>query len=139
MTSTTPSYLKRVEQSGAEGLYTMENGAEASTVVFCLCACIRAGSSLFSCLRCSARASVCGRPLSRPLFIQCDSYAYYLSFSFPPPFLSLFYTLFRFRSYVHLSFCLSPICFAYFTFSLYMRARWTCSLTQKRHKLFYTH
>jgi len=118
MTSTTPSYLKRAEQSGAEGLCTMESGAEASTVVFCLCACIRAGSSLFSCLRCSARASVCGRLLSRPL--QCDSYAYYLSFSSLPPFLSLFYTLFRFRSYVHLSFFLSPICLLH-VFSLYAR------------------
>jgi len=78
MTSTTPSYLKRAGHGDAEGLCTMENGAEASTAVFCSCACIRAGSSLFS-LPPVLRKSKCVRSFFIPPSLYPTRFLYVLS------------------------------------------------------------
>lgn len=92
MTSTTPSYLKRAEQGGAKGLCTMESGAEASTVVFCLCACIRAGSSLFFLASGAPQEQVCAVVLYPALSLSRAIPTRVLPFLlFFPFFPSLFY------------------------------------------------
>lgn len=74
MTSTTPSYLKRAGQGRPARRAYAQWRAEQRRVLPCFArALVYAPAPLFfffPCLRCSARASVCGRPLFRPLFIQ---------------------------------------------------------------------
>lgn len=127
MTSTTPSYLKRAEQGGTEGLCTMESGAEASTVVFCLCACICAGSSLFFLASGAPQEQVCAVVLYPALSLSSaiPTRTTFLHL----PFFSVSFLLCFVSVLPHALLSLCPICSACFIFSLYMLTRRTCSLT----------
>lgn len=121
MTSTTPSYLKRTGQGRSARRVYAQWRAERSTAVFCSCACIRAGSSLFSLppvLRKSksVQSSFIPPSLYPARFLRVPLFFFSLSLSLSPRIFRLFSTLVRSRSsYALLS--LRPICFACSTFS----------------------